>query len=111
MTGLRSHAHPFQLSFKGLAAFAFGLLFHGEAGGLLVEPRGVVALPRDAFASIQFKNPACHMIEEVTVVGDGDDGALVLLQVAFQPLDALGIEVVGGLVEEQNVRLLQEESA
>ena len=46
------------------------------------------------------------MIEEVTVVGDGDDGALVLLQVALQPLDAFGIEVVGGLVEEQDVRLL-----
>ena len=72
----------------------------------MVEPRGIVALPRDALAAVEFKDPASHMVEEVTVVGDGDDGAFVLLQVALQPLDALGIEVVGGLVEEQDVGLL-----
>ena len=55
---------------------------------------------------VEFENPASHMVEEVTVVGDGNDGALVLLQVALQPLDALSIEVVGGLVQEQDVGLL-----
>jgi len=67
--------------------------------------------PRDAFATVEFEDPAGHMVEEVTVVGDGDDGALVLLQVALQPLDALGIEVVGRLVEEQDVRLLKQQTA
>ena len=62
-------------------------------------------------ATVEFENPTSHVVEEVTVVGDGNDGAFVLLQVALQPLDALGIEVVGGLVKEQDVRLLQEESA
>ena len=36
-------------------------------------------------------------------MGDGHDGALVLLEVALQPRDRLGVEVVGRLVEQQQV--------
>ena len=36
------------------------------------------------------------------------DGTLVLLKVLLQPVDALGVEVVGRLVEQQDVRLLQQ---
>ena len=51
------------------------------------------------------------MVEDVTVVGDGNHCAFVLLQMAFEPLNRLRVEVVGGLVEEQNVGLLQEQTA
>ena len=44
-------------------------------------------------------------------MGDGEDGAGVVLQVLLQPQHALGVEVVGGLVEEQQVGLLQEQLA
>ena len=36
-------------------------------------------------------------------MGDGDDRAGVVVQVPLEPRDALGVEVVGGLVEEQHV--------
>ncbi len=36
-------------------------------------------------------------------MGDGDHGARVLLQEAFQPEHRLGVEVVGGLVEQQQI--------
>ena len=42
-------------------------------------------------------------------MGDRDDGARVLLQVLLEPEHALGVEVVGGLVEQQQIRLLQEQ--
>ena len=42
-------------------------------------------------------------------MGDRDDRALVGLEVLFEPEHALGVEVVGGLVEEEQVGLLQEE--
>ena len=42
---------------------------------------------------------------------DGDDGAGVLLQVLLQPRHALGVEVVGGLVEEQQVGRLEQQPA
>ena len=37
------------------------------------------------------------MVEEVAVVGYGYDSAGILLEVLLKPIDALGIEVVGGL--------------
>lgn len=44
-------------------------------------------------------------------MGHGHDGALVLGEVLLQPVHRLGVEVVGGLVEEQQVGLLEEELA
>ncbi len=43
-------------------------------------------------------------------MGDGDDRAGVTLQVLFQPGDRLGVEVVGRLVEQQDIGLLQQEA-
>jgi hypothetical protein len=44
-------------------------------------------------------------------VGDGDHRAGVTLQVLLQPGDRFGVEVVGGFIQQQNVRLLQEQTA
>ena len=51
------------------------------------------------------------MIEEVAVVRDTNHRACVLLQVLLQPVDTLRIKVVGRLVQQQDIRLLQEQSA
>ena len=42
---------------------------------------------------------------------DGDDGARKLAEEVLQPLDRLGVEMVGGLVEQQHVGLLQQDPA
>ena len=44
-------------------------------------------------------------------MGDGDDGARVLLQGPLEPGDRLGVEVVRGLVEQEQVGLGQEQPA
>ena len=44
-------------------------------------------------------------------MGDGDDGARVLGEVLLQPLHGLGVQVVGGLVEEQQVGGLEQQLA
>ena len=44
-------------------------------------------------------------------MGDGQDGAGVGREVALQPLHRLGVEVVGGLVEQQQVGLLEQQLA
>ena len=41
----------------------------------------------------------------------GDDRAFILVEVLLEPVYALGIEVVGGLVEQQDVGLLQQQTA
>ena len=78
---------------------------------LLLEPARVVALPRDAVAAVELEDPARDVVEEVAVVGDRDDGAVVLVQVALEPRDRLGVEVVGGLVEQQQVGLREQQPA
>ena len=55
--------------------------------------------------------PAGDVVEEVAVVGDDQDGAGVGDQVLLQPGDGLGVEVVGRLVEQQDVGVLQQQLA
>ena len=44
-------------------------------------------------------------------MGDRDDGARIFLQEPLQPLDTFGVEVVGGLVEQQQVGTAQQQPA
>jgi len=51
------------------------------------------------------------VLKEIPVVRNGDDSARVLFQVLLQPEHALGIEVVRGLVEQQQVGLGEQQPA
>ena len=66
---------------------------------------GVVALVGDAAAAVELQDPAGDVVEEVAVMGDDQDRARIAAQVAFQPGDGLGVEMVGGLVEQQQLGL------
>ena len=78
--------------------------------GLLLEPARIVPLPRNTLAAVELENPACDVVEEVTVVRNGNYGTFILTQVLLQPVDALGIEVVRRLVQKQHVGLLQQQA-
>src|SRR5207245_11360936 len=95
--GSGRHAYPFQLVLEGALARGVLLLLLGEARLLLIEPRGVVALPRDARAAIELENPAGDVVEEVAVVGDGHHRARVVLEEALEPGHALRAQVVARL--------------
>ncbi len=102
---------PFQLPFQRFLSLRLLFLFFDQALLFLLQPRRVVALPGDTVAAIQLQNPAGHVVQKVAVVGHGDDRALVVAQVAFQPGHRLGVEVVGRLVQQQDVRLFQQQAA
>ena len=61
--------------------------------------------------AVDLGDPLGDVVEEVAVVSDGDDGARVGGQVLLQPQHGLGVEVVGGLVQEQQVGGLEEQLA
>src|SRR5438093_2272202 len=107
----RRHAHPLELAREGAPARRGLLLLLPEAPLLLLEPGGVVALPRDAEAAVELQDPARDVVEEVAVVGDRHHRARVLLEVALEPRHRLGVEVVGGLVEEEQRGLPEEDLA
>ena len=44
-------------------------------------------------------------------MGDGDHRAVVLLQMKLQPTHGLGVQVVGRLIEQEKIRLLQQQAA
>ena len=43
-------------------------------------------------------------------MGDHQDGAGIFLEMVFKPLDTFGIEVVGRLIEQQNVGLCDQQA-
>ena len=77
---------------------------------LLLEEARVVAFEGVTAAVVELEDPACHVVEEVPIVGHCNDGAGVVLERALQPGDRLGVEMVGGLVEEEEVGLGEEET-
>jgi hypothetical protein len=100
-----------QLALQRLAQAFLLLLFDGEPLLLLLQPRGVVAFPRNAVATVELEDPAGDVVEEVTIVRHRNDGAGVAFEETLQPGDRLGVEMVGGLVEQQHVRLRQQQAA
>ena len=87
------------------------LLFDFEPLLLLFQPRRVVAFERMALAAVELQNPLGDVVEEVAVVRHGDDRAGILVQMPLQPGDALGVEVVGRFVEQQQVGPLEQNLA
>ena len=62
-------------------------------------------------AAIQFQDPAGGIIQKVAVMGNGNHGPRVFDQEAFQPGNTLGIEVVGGFIQQQHVRVGEQQLA
>ena len=111
LPGARRHADPLELALERGLAGAVRLLLGGQARLLLLEPGGVVALPGDARAAVELEDPAGHVVEEVAVVGHGHDRARVHLERPLEPGHGLGVEVVGRLVEQEQVGLGQQQPA
>ena len=109
LTRLRVGPHPLQLLFHRLHVGVDLLGFGFKPGFLLLQPAGVVALPGNAVTAVEFENPLGGIVEEVTIVGDGDHRAGEADQELFQPFDRLGVEVVGRFVEQQHVGLFEQQ--
>ncbi len=102
---------PLQFLLDRLLPRLLLVVFLLQALFLLHQPVGVVALPRNAAAAVQFQDPLGGVVEEVAIVGHRHHGAGVARQELLQPFDGLGVQVVGRFVEQQHVRLLQQQPA
>src|SRR5208283_5028362 len=61
--------------------------------------------------AIELENPAGDIVQKIAVMCDDQDRARVSAQMAFQPVHGFRVEMVGWLVQQQKLRLLQKESA
>ena len=58
--------------------------------------------------AMKFDNFQRDILQQVPIVADNDAGERCALQHRFEPLDSRKIEVIGGFIEQQNFRLLNQ---
>src|SRR5439155_17966418 len=94
---------------------AFGLVsclrLEQLAARFALDEKGVVVagIERER-ATVEIGDGGHHAVEEVTIVRDHDDGAIVAGEERFEPAERLEVEMVGRLVEEQQGRTQEKES-
>ena len=54
-------------------------------------------------------DPVCHLIDKIPVVGNGQHRSFEGVDILLQPFHAPQIQVVCGLIQQQNVRLFQQQ--
>ncbi len=61
--------------------------------------------------AVEFENPSGNVVEEIAIVGDGNDRARILVEEALEPGDGFRVQMVGRFVEQQHVGLRQQQAA
>jgi hypothetical protein len=79
--------------------------------GLLLEIRRVASRPGGQTSTIEFDNPCGERRQERTVVRHEEQRACVILKVILEPADRIDIEVIGRLVEQEQIRIRNERLA
>ena len=79
------------------------LLF--ERRGLLRQEVRIVARPRGERAAVEFEDARREARQQRAIMRDEEHPAAELQQRIFEPLDHLDVEVVGRLVEQQQLRI------
>ena len=98
----RSHASSSASLLSNFACCVASLASHSS---FLRRKVCVVARPRGEAAAIELDDPRRELLEERAIVRDEDDGAGVVGEKGFEPLDRVDVEMVGRLVEQQQVGL------
>ena len=98
--------------FKMLNMLALVLVGCGELGSPLLFLRQVLLVV--AVVNVQrlvpYLDGLVHgHVEKVAIVGDEDVAVGIVVEIALQPIAGFEVEVVGGLVEQQQAGLLQQQ--
>ena len=106
--GAETGDEPLALADLGLLVVVGGAL-HLEALRLFHQVVGVVAAEHGQPAEAQLPGDRGHPVEEGAVVADDDHGPLVLEEKVLQPGERVQVQVVGGLVKQQQRGLFEEQ--
>ena len=101
--GAKALDEAMQVRALALLALVQGLLLGQALGANALEGRVAARVQRQA-PLFDVGDVADHRIEEVAIVGDQQQGAGVIPQPLFEPDHRIQVEVVGRLVEQQQVR-------
>ena len=85
------------------------LLAQGIRSFLLRQIGGEVALISGYGLEGDLPDPGADIVQEIAVMADDQHGTGIALEVILQPFHGGKIQVVGGLVQNQDIRLLQQQ--
>ncbi len=98
-----------QVAALGLTHVGLAVAFH-----TLQHVRGITAFERVDHTVMNLPHRFAHLVEEPTVMGDEQQRALAgrptVLQVFGKPVDGHHVQVVGGLVEREDVPILEQQT-
>jgi len=97
--------HPVDFGTQETAALLLEDVFVGLAFRLDGEEFGVTAGVTVEFAVVEFHDAVRHAVEKITVVGDKKTAPAILGEEVLNPLHRGHVEVVGRLVEQQEIGL------
>ncbi len=107
-TGRCAPPEPGQLARREVAPNRFGDDSALLALGAGLEVRRVAAFMHVAAAPVEFEDAGGDPVEHMTIVGYEQKPAPVIGETVLEPRDGLDVEVVGGLVEHEQVGLVDE---
>src|SRR5699024_2006401 len=81
-------------------------LFYQQLAGL--KPEVVISCVQLNLSVIDIGNLCTNLVQEITVVGNDDYRVVKIDQELLQPLDRIQIQVVGGLIEKQDIRISEQ---
>ena len=108
---LRSPAKPFELGVNAVLQRLLPLFLRVQVQLLGLQECAVISLHAERailVSAIEFHHLVRDVLQEITVVADHHARECRVLQNGFEPLNPRKIQVVGGLVQEQNVRRLDQ---
>ena len=109
--GLRHAAHPFELGAVKAACLSHLGALVGLALGLLLQIVVVAAFIVIEARIVEFVDVVANVVEEVAVVGHHKDCQPLAREELLEPLNHVYIQVVGGLVEDEQVTVVHEQAA
>ena len=81
-----------------------------KAGLFFIHVEGVVAGIEFSVTLCDFNHPLRHLIQKVTVMGNGQHRTLKPMDIAFQPFHTIQIQMVCRLVQQQDIGFFQQQT-
>ena len=104
LRGIRGEATHEFLQFRD-AVGGLGIGSFNTLAGLHRGQHEVVVVARVdlQLLEVQVRHVRAHLVQEVAIMADDDHGGVGLVQHTLQPMDGVNVQVVGGLVQQQDV--------
>ena len=101
--------HPLELGAQQVARLLHLGVLRLDALGALLEVVVVVAVVGENLLLVHLNDAVAYVVEEVAVVGHHEQRHGAALQVVLEPLYHVDVEVVGGLVEDEKLGLVNQD--